>query len=50
MRDERVPPTTRYSGTPKTTDLGNTVADGLRHHAMAASAGDGAGPFGRAKS
>jgi catalase len=31
-------------------DLGNTVADGLRHHAAAASGGDGAGPFGRAKS
>jgi hypothetical protein len=25
-------------------DLGNTVAGGLRYHAMAASAGDGAGP------
>jgi catalase len=29
-------------------DLGNTVADGLKHHAMGAAAGDGAGRIGPA--
>jgi catalase len=30
-------------------NLGHTVADGLQHHAMTGSAGDGSGPIGKAR-